>query len=274
MTLTLSSLDVCNTISLGIVARQILRESPTLTLCGHTSRGLFLVTPHQKIIFISYETYRGPLTLNVDHELHGDTAQIIDSHLLLGDTAIPLETANLWQPNPAPQNLVSLAQQIATLQHFLERAQIVIPSEARNLFDNPRDSSSHTTLLGMTHLAKSLILNLGKGSGLTPSHDDIAIGFLLTLNRYGHCPHNDLIINEARARTTTLSANLIECATLGLADERLIRVIDCLFTGDKNNNALDELFGWGESSGLHALLGMSLAIHDPLSTDHYSLENL
>jgi len=255
-------LHLCNTESIGYVALKTISVSPTASVVGVTSRGIFLRTPSKQILFLSFEPHRGPLTINTAHKITnvGLSVQIIDSHLFIGDAAIRLDTANLWQPDPLPSTIVPLPTRIATLQHFLNRANVVIPSEARNLFHNPRDSSSHTTLLGMTHLAESLILNLGKGPGLTPSHDDIVIGFLLTLNRYGHYPHNDLIIKEAYARTTTLSANLIECATQGLADERLIRVVDCIFTGDKNDRALDEMLGWGESSGLNALKGMALAI--------------
>ncbi len=256
-----TALYLCNTESIGYVALKAISVSPTASVVGTTSRGIFLRTPSKQILFISFEPYRGPLTINTARKITnvGLSVQITDSHLFIGDAAICISTADLWQPDPLPSTIAPLPTRIATLQHFLNRAAIrpnlVIPSEARNLFDN---------------LAESLILNLGRGQGLTPSGDDVAIGFLLTLNRYANVVEtlhatslktiNKKMIAEARARTTTLSVNLIECAALGLADERLIRVVDCIFTGERDDRALDEMLGWGESSGLNALIGMNIAV--------------
>ncbi len=248
-----TALHLCNTESIGYVALKTISVSPTASVVGVTSRGIFLRTPSKQIIFISFEPHRGPLTINTAHKITnvGASVQIIDSRLFIGDAAIALDTANLWQPDPLPSTIVPLPTRIATLQHFLQRQNFRSLEDFGSLPTNPQ----------------SLISNLGLGPGLTPSHDDIVIGFLLTLNRYGRYPYNDLIIKEARARTTTLSANLIECAAQGLADERLIRVIDCIFTGNKDNEALDEMLGWGESSGFNALKGMALAIKNFESRD-------
>src|SRR5690606_30402866 len=69
---------------------------------------------------------------------------------------------------------------------------------------------------------------LGLGRGLTASGDDFILGFLLLRNRWpaNHADAswaqtlNQAIVDAAYARTTTLSANLIECATRGESDER------------------------------------------------------
>lgn len=243
-----TALHLCNTESIGYVALKAISVSPTASVVGVTSRGIFLRTPSNQILFISYEPHRGPLTINTDHKIKsvGLSVQIIDSHLFIGDAAIYLDAANLWQPDPLPSTLVPLPTRIATLQHFLNRATTLRPT---------------SNLQPLSSNLQSLISNLGLGTGLTPSHDDLVIGFLLTLNRYGHYPYNDLIIKEAYVRTTTLSANLIECAAQGLADERLIRVVDCIFSGEKNDRALDEMLGWGESSGFNALIGINIAVY-------------
>jgi len=290
-----TALHVCNTESIGCVARRTLDESPTTSVIGTTSRGVFLSTSTKKILFLSYEPQRGPLTINIPYKItyRDQPVQMSNSHLFIGDAAIRLDTASLWQPLPVPTNIAPLPTRIAVLNHFLNRAtsqknvsEHVIPSDtstllsagARNLCDSPRDSSSPLrlrsehgyALLGMTEVTESLILNLGLGPGLTPSDDDVVMGFLLTLNRYVNVVEtlhatslqtiNSQITTEARTRTTTLSANLIECAAQGLADERLIRVVDCIFTGDKNDRALDEMLGWGETSGLNVLVGATLAV--------------
>ena len=110
---------------------------------------------------------------------------------------------------------------------------------------------------------------LGHGSGLTPSGDDFIMGMLLTLNRCKEILEFDenmlafkqQIIETAYEKTTTLSANLIECAAQGLADERLVTTLDYLLTGiGEPKQILDDLLSWGNSSGIAALLGMLVAI--------------
>jgi hypothetical protein len=106
---------------------------------------------------------------------------------------------------------------------------------------------------------------LGRGRGLTPSGDDVVIGLLLMLNRW----HTDLawgmlnraVIEAAYRVTTTISANLIECAADGQGDERLVTVADGIVTG---RPAIEEcvecVLEWGSSSGLDALAGMAIAL--------------
>jgi hypothetical protein len=111
---------------------------------------------------------------------------------------------------------------------------------------------------------------LGLGSGLTPSGDDLTMGFLLYLKRWGHvlAPGLDLatlapvIVPLATRKTTTLSANLIECALNGQANERLLLALDGILTGEPDPaTCASYLAGWGNTSGLDALVGMALAQH-------------
>jgi len=110
---------------------------------------------------------------------------------------------------------------------------------------------------------------LGIGQGLTPSGDDVVVGLLLMLNRWQAAlwPDGDLdslnrrVVESAYTRTTLLSANLIECAALGQADERLINVVDCIVTGHPSESeCVPHVLGWGASSGIDALVGMALAV--------------
>jgi hypothetical protein len=121
----------------------------------------------------------------------------------------------------------------------------------------------------VTMIAASMLPLLGMGAGLTPSGDDLALGFLLALNRWGGvlAPGLDLkslnleIVQGAYERTTTLSANLIDCASQGQADERLILGLDGLLS-EAYGPAIcaASLAGWGNSSGVDALVGMGLAM--------------
>lgn len=118
-------------------------------------------------------------------------------------------------------------------------------------------------------ITAAIVPFLGLGRGLTPSGDDLTCGLLLTLNRFGaalapqvDCAAlNAAVLPQAYARTTLLSANLIECASRGQADERLLTALDGLMSGKPEAVSCAALLaGYGNSSGLDALAGMALAI--------------
>ena len=89
----------------------------------------------------------------------------------------------------------------------------------------------------------------------------------VTTRRWGQvcCLHLDsaaicsALLERAYAHTTTLSANLIECASRGQTDERLVETLDGLLCGDPDAPACARrLQSWGHSSGVAALVGMIL----------------
>ena len=106
---------------------------------------------------------------------------------------------------------------------------------------------------------------LGHGRGLTPSGDDFILGVLLLLSRYTAArPSQDFapLIEAAYQKTTTVSANLLEAAARGLADERLIEVLEALMSAPGHGEeSITALLGWGSSSGVDALAGMLTALH-------------
>ncbi|MBU1661287.1 MAG: DUF2877 domain-containing protein [Chloroflexi bacterium] len=103
---------------------------------------------------------------------------------------------------------------------------------------------------------------------MTPAGDDVVIGLLLSLNRWEEVlwPDGQLhewnrqLVEAAYQRTTTLSANLIECATRGQGDERLIAAVDHLVCGRSGSSKIiTDVLKWGSSSGKAALIGMRIA---------------
>jgi hypothetical protein len=69
------------------------------------------------------------------------------------------------------------------------------------------------------------------------------------------------VVAAAYRQTSLLSANLIECAARGQADERLLLGLSALLLGEPSVEAGAEcLLGWGHSSGVAALVGMAIAI--------------
>jgi hypothetical protein len=132
---------------------------------------------------------------------------------------------------------------------------------------------------------------LGLGPGLTPLGDDFLLGVLLTFNRWGQIlspdlPNmpkgdsavlsesermrrrhnmitdlNQIILENARLKTTQISTSLLTCAIEGAADERLIKLLDGLVSGvGITQNEIRNLLRWGNSSGITVLAGMISAL--------------
>jgi hypothetical protein len=122
------------------------------------------------------------------------------------------------------------------------------------------------------NLEDFLVKLLGYGSGLTPSGDDFVTGFLLALNRWKDALFlnrdiyelNRNVVDAAYRKTTTLSANLIECASSGQGDERLLAAIDWLM-GDQsaNSDSIQAMLKWGSSSGGDVFTGFVAALTIP-----------
>jgi hypothetical protein len=200
-------------------------------------------------------------------------------------TTIGTQNAKIWQP-PAPASPpLPQSERLERLSAFVReginrKAGIgfcpllssdsdIIPAELIPLETQLSYLKQQTKLKDLPGIADALNVFLGWGQGLSPSGDDLITGFLLCLNRWREAlwPGADLhnlnqkVLEAAYNQTTTLSANLIECAACGLADERLIDAIDCIMCGTPAiNQSIANLIGWGYSSGVDALVGIASAL--------------
>jgi hypothetical protein len=259
---------------------------------GVTSRGIFLRVEPNRVVFLSRERYRGPLTVNLPHlpELdleNGQPVAVQAGRIQLPGYPIDVPAAPIWQAAPlaldAPPgetawNRLQFAARLAVeTSTGSGLSSLLVPLLDLPLdLPAPCDPELQARLLELppalraeqfTAAAPLLIDLLGRGSGLTPSGDDLALGFLLALNRcrawFGANDEiervNRLVLDAARRATTTLSANLIAAALLGQADERLIAALDAILTGrGQLPESIQVLLAWGHSSGGDALLGMAL----------------
>jgi hypothetical protein len=281
--------------SSGTRAYAACQQSRQARVIGVTSRGLYLLAPPQHIVFVSFERQRSPLTINLDRAFDqlrtievGATAQLSSTRLIFPaiEFSIFLPANAVWH---CPLPLVALRSRAEQRQTLRTIAAGVLPRADSTgwaallpgLADWPDASplsAEHSALLDrliglrravQTGAPQQIIAGLtsvlGQGRGLTPSGDDLAIGLLLMLNRWYTARDwtevNRTVIEMAYRTTTTISANLIECATDGQGDERLIILVDGIATGSAS---IDEcvacVLGWGSSSGLDALIGMALAV--------------
>ena len=285
---------------LGRLAAQGIALGCEATVIGTTSRGIFLARD-QRVLFTSFERWRGPWTINVDRPFvcaNGDSVRLSPTRLIFPALEVDLSTAAVWQP-AAPtvtrsrveqrEALKQLASSVLArkapdgfgvlLPHLLDlpEKQALAASEAALLarLNELRESIHHADFDQAAELIESL---LGLGRGLTPSGDDVTIGVLLGLKRWrAHPERNGVeskdachlaqaaftqrVVESAYHRTTTLSANLIECAANGEADERLITIITGLTTGTPSIAECTECaLSWGHSSGVDALIGLALTL--------------
>ncbi|MBN2501577.1 MAG: DUF2877 domain-containing protein [Anaerolineales bacterium] len=283
---------------LGKLAAELIANRQNASIMGVTSRGSFIKTDTRWLFFLSNEAYRGPLTVNFATGIPAKLNMHAPVHLQDREITIPdaqltimTGTAEIWQPTSPSlssvdqqgiqSRLIEFQQSVMRKKPDVKLARLLEAltgqSELKAKNDQPAASlreKIRRLSLKVKHkdwdkVTPSVAGLLGAGSGLTPSGDDFAIGFLLTLNRWMTnqidpeylAELNATITAAAYKNTTILSANLIECAAQGLADERLIDGIDALITDTpKPELAIKALLTWGNSSGVDALVGMTVAL--------------
>ncbi|MEJ5314758.1 MULTISPECIES: DUF2877 domain-containing protein [Anaerolinea] len=281
--------------STGYAALKGLSFPATGRVTGSTSKGIFVLIPPQRVFFLSYESYRGPLTLNltprpaeplpvyIGQEVHVEADEISLPTL---NTHITLSEETLWLPPAPPANILPNEDLWASIKRLSESALYVhrgvglVPMLAF-IMDDPHPPTIPAML--QSTIANILILKnlftqpvevsmsaltalMGTGRGLTPSGDDFIVGLMLLLSRMPglNSLHDTIealhrqVVEIAFEKTTALSANLIACACEGSADERLIRAVDGFLTGSLNEaGILHTLQEYGSSSGVDALTGIA-----------------
>lgn len=281
---------------IGAAASLLLQQNQAAALAGQTSRGAFLALASGEPLFLSLESYRGPLTVNVSGDAQRlralpvkAAARIQSQEIIFDKHGVSIQTAQAlrWLSPPRPGQVLSHARRAARLQAVRRQAMRIASPDGMFLLvavaqdrtaldpgDHPLLPALHMIKTGLSlqqiePLAAGMQPFLGYGRGLTPSGDDLLLGLLLALNRWGHllAPALDVealnrtVLPDASQRTTALSANLIASAAAGQADERLVAALDALLCGGRPAEALvAEVAGWGSSSGLDALAGMLLAV--------------
>jgi hypothetical protein len=283
--------------SVGQMARDILSQETRASMMGVTSRGVFLRTSGPWVIFVTDEPYRGPLTINLSESMAGlrdlevgSPVSVTRGELMFpgGERIIARDDATEWYCSIPCARVSPISEQHRRLTYLSRQAlargrergfRDLLPSlldpelascesdvELEILSDvmAMRCALAHGDVQATASRAWSL---LGLGPGLTPSGDDLLTGLILLLNRWGDLQRPDLdleelnckILSTAYERTTTLSANLIECASRGQSDERLVAVVDSVVTGvPGESEGVSNLLGWGSSSGVDALVGVAV----------------
>jgi len=290
--------------SMGSIAFEAIEQVDDGIVFGVTSRGIYIKTSSRWIVFISHEPHHGPLTINVPDARNVKSfinnkmrVRFASGKIHIPDAAITVNTNNsfVWHPKPPPApalpDAASRERMIAAAEEIISRGSeeglsVLLPQLLETThhmdFEGKNFPSRFLSILDLANETGELISQkfivdlLGTGPGLTPSGDDFVMGLLLAVNRWKSeylSQHNlDLFNREIMAaayqQTTTLSANLIECAAQGLADQRLIDALDWLVSGSETSmQSIDALLTWGSSSGSDIFVGFVVALSSRNSTE-------
>jgi hypothetical protein len=295
--MTVYSLPQINAISQGCIAHEILASGAPTKIIGSTSRGLFMLASAREVIFLSYETWRSPITVNLGRVYAklrqaeaGAAVQLSELAITIPSlkVAIDLSRAPVWAAQEVPPVRTSSLQRISILQEtaawVTAGSQVGWSRILAALLEMPETAvmnQDEQAILDRLIRLKSALFGdsdaalqtstslLGCGRGLTPSGDDLITGLLLAIRRWSHAipesPHLHTLVEDlpsyGYAQTTSLSASIIAAAALGQADERLLLSLDAFFTAERSPQQIaDLLLNYGGSSGLDALTGFALAL--------------
>jgi len=289
--------------SKGLVVNQILSktdDATTASVMGVASHGLYIQIDRHWVIFLSYDNYRGPLTLNLEADKallreidHNSPVDIRKGIIDFTGTGIQINHSDavLWDSrrgDNAPLSLIESNARIRAVGEEIYRQRKDVgfapflpillefdPSEAQQSLASFggldfEKLQMATRQADISILVMEMSRILGLGMGLTPSGDDLLVGFLIALNRYPDVLNptfdlsqlNSAIVRMAYQKTSLLSANLIECASLGQANERLTQALDGIMAGSLTPGRCVELIlGWGNSSGVDTFVGFALAAY-------------
>lgn len=286
-------------LSVGNRAAEKLPLAEKSSVTGITSQGIFLLVD-EDVFFLSFGSYRGPLTVTLGRVVEKFQMLQIGSIIVCQSgklffpeikMSILWDSSKVWHPPLAATSVAPPEQRLLSLQRlasgilqnkqgeqgftpFLDilvngKGTEYLTEELRFVWQYIPAIQRALSEKKVEDIVSCLLPLMGLGRGLTPSGDDLIAGILLALNRYPMqiCPDlprqdlNPVLIQNARKKTTRLSANIIEQAANGLADERLLKALDGIMTGENTvETSVHEICHLGHSSGADTLTGITLAL--------------
>lgn len=289
-------INIFHAVNIGHFARRLLSDRLICTVWGNTSRGIFLKIQPEGLIFLSYEDFKGPFTINIQPSLADDLRNLVPGTRIVygpGDMlyfehqnqGISITKTNIWKPgsfggavggqdllanlvvmagwlrsNTPPGSFGSLSSSVDSIEAPEQNGTAGLHNRIRDIYLSLKD-------LDKPQFIKSAARVVGLGSGLTPSGDDFLTGMSLGVSRYSHVINAlqgytdwfELLFPIIKVKSTILSSALFSASLQGSADERLIQTFDSIVCGDmKEEEIIPSISSWGSSSGFDALAGFYL----------------
>ena len=280
--------------SIGFEASQVLQRNAFAEVYGTSSKGIYLQTKNDLTLFISFENFRGPLTLNYsgDPNVFSEIKPRSSVNIKAGNIIFPavglkgsIKNIEPWVPEDPPafiklekgflKDLFRQCKSLVGDDPFFPLLEVVFSGKSIPLPGFP-DFFERTVYLSrslnsgvVSNLAWEIEKFMGAGPGLTPLGDDLILGILLAINRGKHSFYSESFLDQlnqstidlALDKTTRLSFSLLVCASDGSADERLLKVLYGLLAGAViRDQDLTRILEWGSTSGFAVLAGMILAL--------------
>ena len=278
---------------IGLCASESLAKNRSGEVIGITSKGIFLKLADESIIFLSTSHFGNPLTINLNPNQNvpivnpGEPINLAQQAIHFEQSSIIVQTGaasiyssmRLSKPfsvTPHPKQVSSF---LVTLRSRMDHS-VALLDEALALIDHSMairssDMETRSALELLVHDAVSSPLECvhpirffaGRGRGLTPSGDDLLMGWIYTLVRWGGTQALKLdqlrqaLFQAIENRTTSISLNLIKAAAGGEIDERLLRAFEMMIgLRPFEDRAIQDILEWGSSSGIEVCAGMGLGI--------------
>lgn len=284
--------------TIGSFAAKTLQSASGFVIRGLTSRGIFTLVDDQTIIFLSRESYKGPLIANLPWDepildrinlksrgTIADRCYHFEDLDLIIDCAVAETWSALstWNPtslpheNPTTERIVDFLDRVRRISENELVAAVIgeisgrdathpgveneLEAEIKKFGAALRDANAVDVDQEARYFA-------GRGRGLTPSGDDFLLGIVYALSSLQNRLNSDQtaliesIASTVRRRSTLISANLVDCAAAGEVDERIGKAFHALFDPARSmDQAATELGTWGSSSGLDTAAGFCLLLN-------------
>lgn len=281
---------------IGSIAAEVLSKGGTGKIGGNTSKGVF-IRIRDRVLFLTREDFRSPFNLTVstyDHRLSelkpGDQVIIRTDELFFPEVMLKVKTgsAELWTPAIPAQVAAPINDQVQLVEEWIRilvkkdpnkgflflagnygaENDAILVQQARQAVSGMVESFEDRNLPGFLIAAGGI---MGSGGGLTPSGDDVLTGFFLYHTRYDQASGKvrpfvqewcNEIVKLAFQKTTTISANRLEAAGLGMAEGIFLQMIDALFDPSIKipEDFFDRLINFGHSSGVDTFMGIYFGV--------------
>jgi hypothetical protein len=226
----------------------------------------------------------------------GEIVALEEDRLIIGSIIIVLRNAKIWIPKrkvDRPIGIKLIRKNLETaraysnekiqgwlspLLYYLDEVSTGNLSRITHLMDTTQMILFN--LNGIIEAIKSKKLNnvpkylesiIGLGQGLTPSLDDLLVGFISALKWLTSSFSNNVKLIEDLSdqiirltpKTTLLSRQMLKLASLGEVDERVEGFYDSILTKDRLEvkKSIDKLLTIGKTSGSEILIGALLGFY-------------
>jgi hypothetical protein len=238
-------------------------------------------TTNRDLVFVTTRQLRSPITVNLDSTI--DLGQVVNTtepvmvrgnEIRIGESASMDLNGAQYSLNHAPKahrltenqelfDLASLILMIIDNTHsVLDHAEFAHAGAVHFALEGVMPFRQSGSAGGFREVAEQIV---GLGKGFTPSGDDLLGGFLATYNSFaeGIGRHKILLgFDSLEARTSWISAKLLDLMQRRVLDEQLSQLMDYAASGDTNSFliAFESLLPRGHTSGIDILVGVLLAL--------------